>query len=218
MSLVPTAFLFRYSLSVQRVDRLPRSKAPLVKLPEECRVPLPSSLDPGLEFAAVSLAWNPQGFAVEVQVTGKKKPPRCQPASLQTSDVTRIWIDTRNTQNMHRASRFCQHFLACPVGEGRAGTAPLVRQLPVPRAREDAPMIDPESILAESEISKTGYRLGIWFPAESLHGYDPTSQGRLGFYMAVRDPEQGEQTLAVGDEFPWEADPSLWVALELLDR
>ena len=154
---------------------------------------------------------------LDVTVRGKSHLPYCDPDAIATSDAVLIWIDTRDTQNVHRGSRFCHHFVALPTGGGDQGQDTIVKQLPVPRAREDAPPADPDIFLAEAEPGRTGYRLGIWLPAEALHGFDPASQPRLGFYVAIQDTELGRQPLSVGEEFPYDSDPSLWSSLELVD-
>lgn len=215
MALLPVPFLFRFTLPVARQDKLPRGKAPLLSLPASCRVPFPSELSGENGFASLALGWNPQGLAIQVTVEGKKKPARANPEAVATSDAVLIWIDTRDTQTQHRGSRFCHHFVAMPYGEGETGTDPVFRQRPVPRAREDAPEMDPELLLAESEVSETGYRLAVWFPKESLHGFDPAPGSRLGFYLVVQDSELGRQFLTVGEEFPIDSDPSQWISLEL---
>lgn len=215
-TLIPTPLLFHYTFPVMRVDALPRKKAPLLTLPEKCRVVPPSAMDQS-PFAVLKLAWNPHGLAVEIAVSGKCRPPRCRPESIESSDAVHLWIDTRDTQTIHRASRFCHYFVAMPCGSGIKGTAPWIRQFPVARAREDAPRVDPDQLLLEGECTKTGYRLGVWLPREALHGFDTETQRRLGFNAAVHDHELGLQVLTVGDEFPIDADPSLWSSLELAD-
>ena len=61
-----------------------------------------------------------------------------------------------------------------------------------------------------------GYLLEAWIGAEALSGFEPESNPRLGFYYCLRDAELGEQFLAVGREFPFAHDPSLWATLELV--
>ena len=218
MTLIPTPFLFRYTIPVRRDDALPRSTTPLLELPDTFRVPVPAALAGTPPFVELSLAWNPQGMACQVRVTGKTRKPRCNPESLANSDAVRIWIDTRDTQSQHRGSRFCHYFVGMPLGGEETGLEPFVRQKPVPRAREEAPLVDDEALLAEAEINETGYRLSIWFPAEALHGDDPGTQPRLGFYVTVQDHDLGHQVLAVDDRFPYESDPSQWLSLELTEE
>lgn len=217
MSLVPAPFLFRYSIPVSRIERLPRAQAPLLKLPATAEIPFPSSMENERTFATLRMAWNPHGLAVSVTVTGKSDWPVCSPESIQNSDGVQLWLDTRNTQNIHRASRYCHHFVLLPIGEGTDGMTPVIKQLPVPRAGEDAPEVDDEHILLESAADTSGYTVAAWFPQESLYGFDPDSYPRLGFYICVRDAELGNQCFTVGDDFPYQSDPSLWVSLNLSD-
>jgi len=217
MEVVPASFLFRFAIPVSRVDRLPRPKAPLLSLPETCNVPWPGDIDGAASPAQLAMAWNPEGLAVQVTVQGKSGPVQVDPDAIPSSDGFLLWIDTRDTQSQHRASRFCHLFAALPGGGGDSGDDPFVRQLPVPRAREDAPEAPADSFLAETVLLKDGYRLSVWFPREALHGYDPATQNRLGFMIHLLDTELGPHCFTVNADFPFDADPSLWVSLELTD-
>lgn len=216
MSLVPAPFLFRYSIPVKRLDKFPRAKSNSLELPETCRCPWPSSLEPGAEsFAAYSLGWNEKGLALEVRVAGRTK-KLANPADLQQpGDRVWIWIDTRNTQGAHRASRFSHHFVASPLGGGKDGQSARMAQLLIPRAKEDAPTQDFPKVQLEAHIEKQNYRLSMWFPTAALHGYDPEAQRRLGFYLVVQDQELGTLPLVVGQGFPFDSDPSQWITLQL---
>jgi hypothetical protein len=217
MSVIPAAFLFRYSFPVLRADRLPRSKPPLLRLPDECEIPWPSQLDDTRHYARLFLGWNPAGLAVTVDVQGKAGLPYSDPEAIASSDSVQVWIDTRDTQDQHRGSRFCHHFVAFPTGGGEAGTEPAIRQLPVARAREDAPQCDPDNLLVEADARQAGYSLRLWLPSEVLHGFDPAQHPRLGFMLFVQDSELGPQPLTVGLEFPFDSDPSLWTSLQLAE-
>ncbi len=217
MAVIPSAFLFRYTLPVLRVDRLPRAKTPLLKLPDDCRLPWPGQLDGGQQFGQLSVAWNPNGLAIQVTVAGKTESASAHHTpSPAMADTLLIWVDTRDTQSQHRGSRFCHLFAAFPYGEDSGGT-PEIRQLPVPRAREDAPEADAESLMVEVEPLKDGYRMSVWLPREALHGFDPGAQNRLGFMVQILDVDLGIQYFTVNADFPIEADPSLWTSLELTE-
>ncbi|TWT58805.1 hypothetical protein KOR42_21910 [Thalassoglobus neptunius] len=215
MSLLPASFLFRYSIPVKRIDRLPRAKAPVLKLPKSCEIPFPSEMDDVPQFAKLAMAWNSEGLALAVTVSGKTDWPNCSPDAPHSADRIQIWFDTRDTQNIHRASRYCHRFVLLPIGEGSDGMEPFLKQVPVPRASEDAPDIDIDSVLLESEADQSGYRVAVWFPTESLQGFDPETYSRLGFYITVHDDEHGQQVFTLGDDFPYESDPSMWASLEL---
>jgi hypothetical protein len=215
-SLLPHRFLFRYSISVRYEAKLPRDGKRLLSLTAAERVPDFASLDDAPTFGDLRLAWNERGIAISVEVTGKRQPLACDPRAPDLSDGLQVWIDTRNTQSIHRASRFCHHFCLLPRGGGRDQSEPLGVQLPIARAKEPTPLADAKEIRLSATVEKTGYLLEAWLPARVLHGYDPESQARLGFYYDLRDSELGEQTLSVGPEFPFAFDPSLWATLELV--
>src|SRR5262249_22889721 len=149
-----------------------------------------------------------------LEVSGKKMPIALDPKETRESDGLQIWLDTRNTLSIHRAIRFCHHFVFLPADEPSRIPATAI-QLPIALAKEDPPFKHAGLLQAESRTVPGGYVLQAWLPAESLHGYDPESNPLLGFYYVVRDAELGEQYLTVGRDFPFDHDPSLWSTLEL---
>lgn len=212
---VPPRFLFHWSFSARQIDSLPNKGKRLLDLPDDCELPSLSELERQTDFASVRLAWNDRGFAFSATVSGRSSKPECYGKPLELCDGIRLWIDTRNAQTVHRATRFCHHFVLLPSGGGGKRTQPIVRALPVARAREDTPLPNVDLVEIESEVSSTGYWLDAWFPAEVFVGYDPSTNPRIGFHYFLHDSELGDQTLAVGREFPFESDPSLWQTVEL---
>ena len=213
---VPPRFLFRFAFPAPFLADFPPKSMP-AELPAECRLPELNDLDGAAEFAKWSCGWNHDGLAVSVSVSGKQQPLKCDAASPKSSDGVQLWIDTRCTQNVHRATRFCHHFVILPRGQGKKQSEPLVTQIPLANAREEAPTRSTDAaITLANEITSDGYKLCAWFPAGALQGFDPESHPRLGFYAVVRDAELGEQFLSVGREFPIDFDPSLWQTLELI--
>lgn len=213
---VPSRFLFRWSFVAARIDSLPRSNGRLLDLPVETLLPDLWELDGQRPFAQIKLAWNDEGIAIGLAVSGRTRKPTCQLADVFNSDGIRLWFDTRSTQTVHRATKFCQHLMILPTGAGPKKNSPIVRSAAIPRAREDAILASTESIRAQSEVSDTGYWIDAWIPAQVLLGFDPPTNPRIGFHYALHDSELGKQTLAVGDEFPYESDPSLWQTVELI--
>jgi len=216
-SLLPHRFLFRYSFPVTAVKGVPRSGKDLLKLPAKSALPDFGELDAAQNFSEIKLAWNAKGLGVSLEVKGKTRPLDSRAEAPTETDGLQLWFDTRNTQNIHRASRFCHHFCLLPTGGGAKQDQPFVTQRPIARAREDAPDESADQIRAQATLNKTGYRLEAWFPAETLYGFDPDNFRELGFYYLLRDAELGEQYPSVGPEFPIAQDPSLWVTLELVD-
>jgi hypothetical protein len=217
--LLPQAFWFRLALPCPRIDGLPRSgKGRLLDLPEACRLPDMATLEGKTSWTEVRVAWNPVGLAIAVEATGKSGRIVYDPQRPQASDGLQVWIDTRDTRDIHRATRFCHRFLALLVPNGSgSGLGVDMSQKPIPRAVADAPLCRPDRFQAKAETIRKGWRLELFLPAEALHGFDPETNRRLGFAYQVCDPERDDQYLTIGREFPIGEDPSLWVTLELRD-
>lgn len=216
-SVVPYRLLFRYALPVQRVPSLPRKGRKLLNLPQDCALPDLGELEDRLRFGEIRVAWNEHGLGIQAHVTGKSTPLSCDARHPVESDGLQVWIDTRNMQSVHRASRFCHHFCLLASGAGEGDKQPAAVQLPIARARENAPVSEPDDVPVAARRSKDGYTLEAWLPAAVLHGFDTEANPRLGFFYCLRDAELGEQFLTVGREFPFAYDPSLWVTLELAE-
>lgn len=212
---VPHRFLFRFAFAAPyRAELAPRSLPS--ELPDGCKLSSLSDLDGTPDFAEWRAAWNDDGLAISVTVKGKTQPLKCDPLSPKMSDGVQLWIDTRCTQNVHRATRFCHHFIVLPMGRGTGQREPSITPLPFSNAREENPERSAGvSVTLSSDVTADGYRVGVWFPSAALHGFDPESHPKLGFYGVVRDNELGEQYLTVGREFPIDFDPSMWQILEL---
>ena len=214
MDLIPHAFLFRFAMPIPPASDLPRpGQWPLGnKLPA---LPLPSRLDRRDVSVNLRVGWNEAGFGVGIDVAGKSEPPFASRDDPAAGDGLHLWIDTRAAQGAHRAGKFCHRFALLPaVGRGKSAT-PKVMAVEIPRARSAAPDSDLSLVTLAAEVTKTGYRLEVWFPAATLHGYDPAGSPRIGFFALLRDEELGVVPLTVGEEFPVDHDPSLWPTLEL---
>jgi hypothetical protein len=212
--LLPPGFCFRWEFAVPEIST-PGSNRKLLKLPESARIAAPDAKNAASPLR-ISVGWNAEGLGVVCEVTGKRLAPYCDLDRPGESDGVFLWIDTRNVQDVHRATRFCHLFGLFPLGEGARGDEPGVRQVPVPRAAADAPSIDPDDVLMSAEVEKTGYRLSAWFPRSTLNGFDPVSQPKLGFFCELRDSELGRFPLLLDEEFPYDGDPSLWCSLSLV--
>ena len=219
---VPHPFLFRFSFPVTRCDDLPKSGKRLLDLSAEFALPDLSELRGAKAFGEVRIAWNDEGLGISVQVRGKKHPSVAEERTPTMPDGVQLWIDTRNTQTIHRASRYCHHFCFAPTGGGRDGEQPFGVQLPIAQAREVTPLAAKGSLQVNAEILSDGYRLEAWLQREQLQGFDPAadreagSPTKLGFYYEIRDSELGNQPLTVDASFPFAHDPSLWSTLELV--
>ncbi len=213
--LLPQAFWFRVAVSCRRVDGLPRPRGRLLDLPESCALPEFTRLEGKAPWADMRVAWNPAGLAVAVEVEGKSL---SSSRDFEGGDHVALWIDTRDTRDVHRATRFCHLFTAVLAGIDRSSPLDvIVNQGVIHRALASPPAIKPGSIKAQAERLRKGWRLELFFPAETLHGFDPEVNRRLGFAFEVVDSLLGEHYLGVGREFPIAEDPSLWSTLELTE-
>lgn len=216
--LIPQGFYFRVALPCPKVEGIPRSgKARLLDLAPSCTLPELGSLDGRSRWAEVRVAWNSEGLGVSVEVTGKVGSITHVPDRPEDSDGAQLWIDTRDTRDIHRASRHCHRFhLGVVPGKGKTLDAE-VRQLKIPRATVDAPLADLKPVRSAAQRTRSGYRLEVFLPGSVLNGFDPDTNRRLGFSYRVTDPDRGDQFLTVGREFPVGEDPSLWATLELIE-
>jgi hypothetical protein len=212
--LLPPSFLFRFAVPCFYRESLWASK--MGGWEEKYRLPRVTSLDDEPEWTDVRAAWSEEGLAFSVVVEGKKQPLWCRANRVEDSDGLALWIDTRDTHNVHRASRFCHELRFLPAGDGPKYDLPVATQVAIDRAREQPRPIDPARLKVRSQIRKEGYLLESLVPAEVLTGFDPAEHPKLGFQFAVWDRELGEQTFTAGGELPFRSDPSLWGTLELV--
>ena len=133
-----------------------------------------------------------QGIALNVAVRGKQQPPWCRDSRIDDSDGVQLWIDTRNTQNIHRAGRFCHRFAFLPIGAGRRLDEPVAVLLAINRAKESPREIEPRH--AENPQPSgwpDGYSLEGFIPAAALTGFSPADQPALGFTLRRDRPRAG---------------------------
>ncbi len=218
--LLPPRFLFRFAAPCRyapeaTVEPLATWQAKGFGLGEEFRLPNLDELEGRRATADVRAAWSEAGLAFAVRTSGKRQPPRCDSERPWESDGFQFWIDTRDTHNVHRATRFCHQFLCLPTGAGRRRQDPLIEQFFIHRAKEHARRANPGEIRVRSEQRVDGYLLEAFISTIALTGFDPQEHPRLGFTYAVADYELGEQTFSCPPGLPFRDDPSLWGTLEL---
>lgn len=214
VSQVPKNLLFRYQVPCRKFDGKPTSK---FELSESYQLPSFGGFEDQACFAKVRIGWSDDGLFVSAEVRGKEQSLWCRETQLLDSDGLQIWIDTRDTHNVHRASKFCHWFVLLPAGGGDRNETPMASTLKINRSKDDSPTINRFKIDVESKVRKTGYQLSSFIPGNALNGWDTADNRNLGFNYAVLDRELGWQTLAIGPELPIMEDPSLWQTLQLID-
>ncbi len=214
--LIPPTMLYRFAADCHAVSA-DWNRDSGIALGDECRLPVFSELDDQAPFADVRAGWSQQGLFFDVTVSGKQQSAWCRSTQLLESDGLQLWVDTRDTHNIHRATRFCHWFLCLPTGGGSQRNDPLGSMLKINRARDFPKTFGQATLHVAAKLQNNGYRMSVHIPAAALDGWDPAEHRRLGFNYAVVDRELGWQSLAVGPEFPVSEDPGLWQTLELVD-
>jgi hypothetical protein len=219
-ALLPQTFWFRIAASCPRVNEIPLSDNPwrLLDLPASCALPELTQLDGRTAWADVRVGWNPQGLGIAVVADGVSDLQLAPDRPEGFADV-HFWVDTRDSRNVSRATRFCHRFVArLSVGGGRKPQLAVeVAQRPIARAAAESPVCSPDFILNRSELSRAGWMLELFLPSRALHGFDPETNRRLGFAYQISDHVREDQFLGVGRDFPLGENPSLWSTLELRD-
>ena len=213
--LVDPTILFRFEIQLHRAD-LKFGKRGLT-LSEPYRLPSFSALAGNPIFADLRMAWSDDGIGFWIKVSGKRALPWCRETRLDESDGLHLWIDTRNSPNIHRATQHCHRFLWLPAGGGPKRDRPVASLVPINRARANPKPVPPTDLSVYAAPKHDGYELSGFIPAKSLTGYDPKDQSRIGFYYLVSDRELGQQALSLSETFPVAEDPSLWTDADLRD-
>jgi hypothetical protein len=168
-------------------------------------------------YADVRAAWSEEGLRFSIHVSGKRYPLRCRETHPDESDGVHLLIDTRDTHDVHRATRFCHEFIFLPTGAGHRMEQPYAVQARINRAREDPQRAPPGSLDVRAERRSDGYLLECFIGAAALTGFDPAEHPRLGFHYWIRDHELGLATWSAPPEVPHFDNPTLWGTLELIE-
>ncbi len=257
-SLVTPSLLFEFSIEIRRFTPINMSKAqksnakkkPAAalagsegdwKLGEKFLIPDFNALTGKPKRGTVAVAWSDEGLYFESEIPGKKQPPRFIGEIGGVSDGLRVWIDTRNSPNVHRATRFCHCFHFFPglpnqidndtIGSDSSGKpskrmsasknkpeafAPARGILDeVARAREQPNPINPNLLSVRSILKADGYSLNAFIPAECLTGYLPSEFDRIRIFYDLVDAELGTQSQSLSPELRYSEDPSLWIEAKL---
>jgi hypothetical protein len=217
--LLPQTFWFRFAAQCQRIEEIPRIKDPsrLLDLPATCAVPDLNQLEGAADWAKVYLAWNPRGVGIAILADGVSS-PQLNSDRAEGFAAVDLWIDTRDSRNVSRATKFCHHFqVSLKLSMSRKELTVEIRQRPIPRATADAPMGQMQMISTRAKLDRAGWQLELFFPAQVLHGFDPETNRRLGFTYLLRDHIHDSQYFAGGREFPIGENPGLWSTIELRD-
>ena len=201
---------FQFELPIHYRARTPRIDGDVSKWGAKYMVPPLVELEDDYAFADVYWAWNEDFLFVAFDVPERRGPLQCDPAHWWKKDGVRICIDTRDTREVKRATRFCHFFSVLPAGGGPQRNRPVVGLHRMSRAKEPPPAIDTAGIQVAARVHRRSYAMEVAFPAASLNGWNPTEHPRIGIFYKVKDTQHGDQHLTVDDELGWNTDPSTW--------
>ena len=165
--LAPT-FLFQFATSCRYRKELGAEGG--IKLGEEHRLPSFGELEGRPLFADLRAAWNEEGLAFVLQVAGKQQAPWCRASRVEDSDGLQVFLNTRDAQNIHRASRFCHRFVFLPSGGGNRADQPVAEMVKINRAQQSPRAIRAGLLRVESAQREGGYTLHAFIPATALTG------------------------------------------------
>ena len=191
-ALLPQAFWFRIAASCPRLDEMPRpdGRQRLLDLPASCALPDGAATGgacvrgPRSASRGILAAWGSPCMAEGLS------DPQLAPDRPEGFADVQLWVDTRDTRDVSRATRFCHRFaaslrLAMP---GRKLEVEVV-QRPIARAVADAPMSQAGLIeSARRARPRPAGSLEVFLPAQALNGFDPETNRRLGFRLPGRRP------------------------------
>jgi hypothetical protein len=206
--------IIRLRLKAHRVDRSFSQR--LEPLPDEAILPcLSCDLAGDPKFAQVRLAIGQNALFLQADVQGKRQLPWCRDTRLEDSDGLHLWIDTRNSREVQRATRFCHRFGFLPMGSGPKADLPTVGWTPIEHARDQPPQPPRELMSIRARVADGRYRMVAALHFDALHGFSREDFPVVGFYFCILDRELGRQCLSLPPDWPVVENPNLWAQLVL---
>lgn len=216
MQPVPSRFLIKLARKCLNHPKVPFTNGDaLLDLSKDYIFTNLCHMDGQESFAEIRICWNSNGIGLQASVNGKKQATEGDHTRPRSSDGITLWIDTRDSRNSHRATRYCHQFHFLASGGGPDKEDPCFVQSKIHRALQDAPLCNSNEIMFRCKNEPGGYLIESFLPSQVLTGYDPDNCPRLGICIQVHDRELGNQIYDSTLEFPFSEDPSLWSQLIL---
>lgn len=213
--LLPLPFLFRYAIPIRRLTHWPAQGSH--RLPDDHRLPQLHerfATDSAIEWFA---GWNDEGLAIGLSV--RRSTTANVPVNERgpvTGDHFQLWFDTRHSATVHRASRYCAHFVVSAEQALRdTGRSTAVASHLILRAKDEHTKADVTDCRAFAGVHKQGYDVAVWLDRRALYGYEPSAHPQVGFFARMVDKRQGAHNFYASDLLPVESDPSMWCTLDL---
>lgn len=211
---IDPSMLVRLRLKALRLDRSYTDRPEA--LPDEAILPsLSCELAGAPKFAQVRVAVGTNALFFQADVQGKRQLPWCRDSRLEDSDGLHVWIDTRYSRDVHRATKYCSRFGFLPMGRGPKADLPFVGWAPINRAREHSPQPPDDLLSIRARVADGRYRLIAAIHFNAIHGLDVQDFPVIGFYFTILDREFGYQSLSIQPDPATIDNPSLWQELIL---
>jgi hypothetical protein len=218
MPMFPSRMLFRPVVLCPRLEPAPSVDGDLADWDVVPPLPPLEELDAEKTVAEVFVGWREDGVYVAARFPKPHGPVVVSRQRPHSGDGLQVWVDTRATQDAHRATRFCHHFILLPRGGGPGRDQAVAWQANIRRARERSPLADPSDLTVAARAGGGIWTLEAHLPARALNGFEGRAGTRLGFTFLAHDVPGGRQFWTAPRDLPVETDPSLWGTLELVDR
>lgn len=212
---LPARAFFQFEFPLHRVERPPAMNGHVDKWPLKHLLPTLMQIEDQEPFGDVYAGWDDDCLFFAFDVPDRPGKLQCDPDHWWKKDGLRICVDTRDTRDVKRGTRFCHLFYVLPTGGGQSGHAPVVGLHRMSRSTEHPPKIDVSRIKVAVHPTKNRYGVEVAIPGECLHGWAPAEHPRIGVFYKIKDTHFGIQNLSVTDDFGWNADPSAWAAAVL---
>ncbi len=190
------------------------------QLGDECTIPALSSLSGGKRFAEMMIAWHGDGLFFHARLrapAGKEAAFAANSLSARTQ-LCSVYIDTRWSPGVHRATSFCHRFdflLNRPTsaqsvvrGHGELN--------PIQRARAAPATVHPNDIAVATYFHALGYDIKAYLKGDTLTGFSPEEFQEIGIFYTINDSVLGNQIMARTLQSPYFEDPSVWCRGQLL--
>lgn len=162
-------------------------------------------------FAKLFMGWTKEGIFVLVKVDNPLIASFYP--EVEQGDSLELFFDTRDVKTSGFNTLFCHHFFFLPKEVDGVSKGEKTHF----RGEETRSLCDPMLLELHSEVSRKGYEMTVFIPADCLHGYDPLQFDRLGFtYRLNRLSGLPQHFSVVSNNYSIEQQPSLWASVALV--
>ncbi len=213
-----TSWLFDFGFPIRRFDAPgDPSRSPNWDLGEEYRLPgLNRLCSVSREFSA-KMAWGAQGAFLQIEYPIIV----AQGALFEFSSILQLYIDTRSSPGIHRASANCHclDFRCIQPYSNRFESRPMRAELlQIARAKASPKPMPPGSAVGWCSADERSIHIHAFVGMEALTGCDPFEFPEWGVMFVVIDSQYRRYSLARMTQAVPMDDPSLWCRARLINQ